>query len=87
MCLTVKDTTRGPLIWEAKTARVHLVDASGSRSRFPRTGSTGWSWPATRKPTRSNISSATQRHTETNADKENANGKSGAAVVGSNFAL
>ena len=27
--LTIKDTTRGPVVWEVKTARVHLVDASG----------------------------------------------------------
>jgi len=27
--VTIKDTTRGPMVWEIKTARVHLVDASG----------------------------------------------------------
>ena len=27
--LTIKDTTRGPVVWEVKTARVHRVDASG----------------------------------------------------------
>ena len=26
--VTIKDTTRGPMVWEIKTARVHLVDAS-----------------------------------------------------------
>ncbi len=31
--VTIKDTTRGPLVWEVKTARVHLVDASGSVSQ------------------------------------------------------
>jgi len=29
----IKDTTRGPVVWEVKAARVHLVDASGSRSK------------------------------------------------------
>ena len=29
----IKDTTRGPMIWEIKTARVHLVDSSTSPSR------------------------------------------------------
>jgi SRSO17 transposase len=29
----IKDTTRGPMVWEVKAARVHLVDASGSRSK------------------------------------------------------
>jgi SRSO17 transposase len=27
--LTIKESTRGPVVWEVKTARVHLVDASG----------------------------------------------------------
>jgi SRSO17 transposase len=27
--LTIKQTTRGPAVWEIKTARVHLVDATG----------------------------------------------------------
>jgi SRSO17 transposase len=27
--ITIKDTTRGPMVWEVKAARVHLVDASG----------------------------------------------------------
>jgi SRSO17 transposase len=31
--MTVKDTTRGPMVWEVKAARVHLVDTSGSASR------------------------------------------------------
>jgi SRSO17 transposase len=31
--IRVKDTTRGPAIWELKAGRVHLVDASGERSR------------------------------------------------------
>ena len=31
--LTIKDTTRGPMVWEVKTARVHLVDASGPVSQ------------------------------------------------------
>lgn len=31
--LTVKETTRGPVVWELKAGRVHLVDASGGRSR------------------------------------------------------
>ena len=31
--LTIKDTTRGPMVWEVKSARVHLVDASGSVSQ------------------------------------------------------
>jgi len=31
--MTVKDTTRGPMVWEVKTARVHLVDASVSPSK------------------------------------------------------
>ncbi len=26
--VTIKDTTRGPMVWEIKTARVHLVDAA-----------------------------------------------------------
>jgi len=30
--VTIKDSTRGPVVWEVKTARVHLVDASGSDS-------------------------------------------------------
>ena len=50
--LTIKDTTRGPVVWEVKTARVHLVDASGPVSvptdrrywlilaRNPKTGET-----------------------------------------------
>ena len=29
----IKDTTRGPMIWEIKTARVHLVDSSTEPSR------------------------------------------------------
>ena len=31
--ITVKDTTRGPVVWEVKTARVHLVDTSGPVSQ------------------------------------------------------
>ncbi len=31
--ITIKDTTRGPMIWEIKVARVHLVDASGPVSQ------------------------------------------------------
>lgn len=31
--VTIKDTTRGPLIWEVKAARVHLVVASETPSR------------------------------------------------------
>jgi SRSO17 transposase len=31
--ITVKETTRGPQIWELKAGRVHLVDSSGGRSR------------------------------------------------------
>ena len=31
--ITIKDTTRGPMVWEVKTARVHLVDASGPVSQ------------------------------------------------------
>ena len=31
--ITIKDATRGPMVWEIKTARVHLVDASGSVSQ------------------------------------------------------
>lgn len=31
--ITLKDTTRGPQVWEVKAARVHLVDASGAVSR------------------------------------------------------
>ncbi len=31
--ITIKDTTRGPMVWEIKTARVHLVDASGPVSQ------------------------------------------------------
>jgi len=31
--VTIKDTTRGPVVWEIKTARVHLVDASGPVSQ------------------------------------------------------
>jgi SRSO17 transposase len=27
-CCTIKDTTRGPSVWEVKSVRVHLVDAS-----------------------------------------------------------
>lgn len=50
--LTIKDTTRGPVVWEIKTARVHLVDAAGPVSvptdrkywliiaRNPKTGET-----------------------------------------------
>ena len=50
--LTIKDTTRGPVVWEVKIARVHLVDASGPVSvptdrkyglilaRNPKTGET-----------------------------------------------
>ncbi len=29
----IKETTRGPCVWEIKAARVHLVDTGGSRSR------------------------------------------------------
>ena len=28
--IKIKDTTRGPAVWEVKTARVHLVDTSGT---------------------------------------------------------
>jgi SRSO17 transposase len=31
--VTIKDTTRGPMVWEIKAARVHLVDASGPVSQ------------------------------------------------------
>ena len=31
--VTIKDTTRGPMVWEIKTAQVHLVDASGPVSQ------------------------------------------------------
>ena len=31
--ITIKDTTRGPMAWEVKAARVHLVDASGPVSQ------------------------------------------------------
>jgi len=31
--ITVKETTRGPQIWELKAGRVHLVDTTGGRSR------------------------------------------------------
>lgn len=31
--IQVKETTRGPMVWEVKSARVHLVDASGSTSK------------------------------------------------------
>ncbi|MCH5372609.1 MAG: IS701 family transposase [Planctomycetes bacterium] len=31
--MTIKDTTRGPMVWEIKTAQVHLVDASGPVSQ------------------------------------------------------
>ena len=31
--LTVKQTTRGPAVWELKAGRVHLVDTSGGKSR------------------------------------------------------
>jgi len=31
--ITVKETTRGPQVWELKAGRVHLVDASGTVSR------------------------------------------------------
>lgn len=31
--MTVKDTTRGPMVWDVKAARVHLVDTSGSTSK------------------------------------------------------
>ena len=31
--VTIKDTTRGPMVWEIKTARVYLVDASGPVSQ------------------------------------------------------
>ncbi len=31
--ITVKETTRGPQVWELKAGRVHLVDASGEVSR------------------------------------------------------
>ena len=31
--ITIKDTTRGPMVWEIKSARVHLVDASGPVSQ------------------------------------------------------
>ena len=31
--ITIKDTTRGPMVWEMKTARVHLVDTSGPVSQ------------------------------------------------------
>lgn len=31
--VTVKDTTRGPLVWEVKTARVHLTDTAEKPSR------------------------------------------------------
>jgi len=31
--VTIKDTTRGPVVWEVKTARVHLVDTSGPVSQ------------------------------------------------------
>ena len=31
--LTVKQTTRGPAVWELKAGRVHLVDTSGGASR------------------------------------------------------
>ncbi len=31
--VTIKQTTRGPTVWEMKTARVHLADTSGTYSR------------------------------------------------------
>ena len=31
--VTIKDTTRGPMVWEIKTAQVYLVDASGPVSQ------------------------------------------------------
>jgi SRSO17 transposase len=31
--MTVKETTRGPAVWELKTGRVHLVDTSDGKSR------------------------------------------------------
>lgn len=31
--VTIKDTTRGPMVWQIKAARVHLVDASGPVSQ------------------------------------------------------
>ena len=31
--ITVKETTRGPVVWELKAGRVHLVDSTGGRSR------------------------------------------------------
>ena len=31
--ITIKDTTRGPVVWEVKAARVHLVDASAPVSQ------------------------------------------------------
>ena len=31
--VTIKDSTRGPVVWEIKTARVYLVDASGPVSK------------------------------------------------------
>jgi len=31
--ITIKDTTRGPIVWEVKAAQVHLVDASESVSQ------------------------------------------------------
>jgi SRSO17 transposase len=31
--MTVKETTRGPVVWELKAGRVHLVDASGKTSK------------------------------------------------------
>ncbi len=31
--ITIKDTTRGPMVWEVKAARVHLVNASRSVSQ------------------------------------------------------
>ena len=31
--LTVKETTRGPAVWELKAGRVHLVDTTGGKSK------------------------------------------------------
>ena len=32
-CVTVRDATRGPIVWEVKTARVHLTDTAEKPSR------------------------------------------------------
>lgn len=34
--LTVKESTRGPVVWEAKASRIHIVDASGRPSDISR---------------------------------------------------